>query len=100
MGKEKTTFVCSGCGATSTKWLGQCQDCHEWNTMTEQKQSSTAAANHRFAPLASSSPVVPLHQIEASDLDRTPTGIVEFDRVLGGGRLFHYGLHVLWSNLD
>lgn len=46
---------------------------------------SVAASNHRFAPLAGASPVIPLGQVKAEDLVRTATGLDEFDRVLGGG---------------
>lgn len=85
MSKEKTTYSCSDCGATTTKWLGQCPECHQWNTLTEQRQVSAAAIKHRFAPLAAASPVIPLHEIESVNIERTPTGLDEFDRVLGGG---------------
>ncbi len=44
-----------------------------------------SAAQHRFAPLASSSPIRTLSEIEARELPRQPSGIAEFDRVLGGG---------------
>lgn len=40
---------------------------------------------HRFAPLAGASPVRSLSEIEAREQTRQPTGIAEFDRVLGGG---------------
>ncbi len=85
MSKEKITYVCSACGNLSAKWLGKCPECDAWNTLSEQRQSSMAASKHRFAPLTTSSPVVPLNEIQAADIDRTPTGIGEFDRVLGGG---------------
>ena len=44
-----------------------------------------SAAAHRYAPLASSSPVRSLSEIEARETPRQPTGLDEFDRVLGGG---------------
>lgn len=83
MAKSKTTFVCSECGGTCPKWEGKCPHCGEWNTLVE--TVAAAAQNHRFAPLAGSTPVRNLAEIEARELPRQPTGISEFDRVLGGG---------------
>ncbi|MGE4336359.1 MAG: DNA repair protein RadA [Pigmentiphaga sp.] len=87
MAKARTTFVCRECGGTSAKWLGQCPHCQAWNTLDEQTVAPAAsgAAHHRFAPLAGSSPIRRLSEIEAREQARSSTGIAEFDRVLGGG---------------
>ena len=90
MAKEKTLFVCSECGGTSPKWLGKCPSCGAWNTLIEQVGPAPGApANNRFgtqfASLAGSSELSTLSEIEATDIARTPTGIDELDRVLGGG---------------
>ena len=85
MSKEKISFVCSACGAGFPKWTGQCQECEAWNTLSEQRPMSAATSNHRFAPLAGTSPVTQLCKVKAAAIDRTPTGIAELDRVLGGG---------------
>jgi DNA repair protein RadA/Sms len=83
MAKIKTVFVCSDCGGTTSKWEGKCPHCGAWNTMQESREASLPA--HRFAPLAGASPVRSLAEIEARELPRQPSGIAEFDRVLGGG---------------
>src|SRR5690554_5524060 len=83
MAKAKTVFVCSECGASSPKWEGKCPHCGEWNTLHEAVEAGVAAS--RFAPLAGASPVRSLADIEAREHARQPTGIAEFDRVLGGG---------------
>ncbi len=83
MAKAKTTFVCSECGGTTPKWEGKCPHCGEWNTLTE--TLAAPAQPHRFAPLAGASPIRNLAEIEARELPRQPSGISEFDRVLGGG---------------
>jgi len=83
MAKTKTLFVCTECGASCPKWEGRCPGCGAWNTLHEVKDAG--AQNHRYAPLAASSPVRSLAEIEARELPRQPTGIAEFDRVLGGG---------------
>lgn len=86
MAKVKTLFACSECGGTTPKWLGQCPHCHAWNTLEESRDTQgTAQAEHRYAPLTHSSPLRSLSDVEALELPRIPTGITEFDRVLGGG---------------
>ena len=86
MAKDKTIYTCSECGGTSPKWLGQCPSCNAWNTLEETvAEVSAGTRNQRFQSLAKASPVATLAEIEASDIERTPTGIEELDRVLGGG---------------
>jgi len=85
MAKEKTTFTCTDCGGATPRWLGKCPHCESWNTLVEGVAESGAPAKNRFASLAKTSAVAALADIEASEVDRTPTGIDELDRVLGGG---------------
>lgn len=84
MSKAKTVYTCSECGATSAKWLGRCPGCEAWNTMQE-GVAEPAAGRNRFQSLARSQPVATLSEIDAADVARTPTGLEELDRVLGGG---------------
>ncbi|HTK02547.1 MAG TPA: DNA repair protein RadA [Bordetella sp.] len=87
MAKSRTVYVCAECGGTSLKWQGKCPHCSAWNTLEETVEAAApaAAASHRYAPLAASSPVRSLAEIEAREVPRQPTGLDEFDRVLGGG---------------
>ncbi|MFD0669400.1 DNA repair protein RadA [Ramlibacter sp. MAHUQ-53] len=86
MAKEKTVYTCSECGGTSPRWLGKCPHCEAWNTLIESvPEGGAAGGKNRFAGLAKSAPVTVLADIEATDFARTPTGIDELDRVLGGG---------------
>ena len=85
MSKPKTVYTCSECGATSAKWLGRCPGCEAWNTMQEGVAEPAAAGRNRFQSLARSQPVATLSEIDAADVARTPTGVEELDRVLGGG---------------
>ncbi len=84
MAKDKSIYVCNECGASSPKWLGKCPGCGAWNTLVESVAEAGGGKN-RFQSLARSQPVATLSEIEASDVERTPTGIGELDRVLGGG---------------
>ena len=85
MAMERNVYTCNACGGTSTKWLGRCPDCGAWNSMIETAADSVAPPRNRFASLARPSAVAPLSDIEAVDMARTPTGLEELDRVLGGG---------------
>jgi len=83
--RGKTLYTCSDCGGTSPKWLGQCPHCRAWNTLTEGPAPAPASPAKRFAALAAPQPVATLADIEAADVARTPTGVDELDRALGGG---------------
>jgi DNA repair protein RadA/Sms len=83
MAKDKSIYICSECGGTSPKWLGKCPSCGSWNTLVE--SVAEAPSRNRYQALAKTLPVATLSEIEASDVDRHPTGIDELDRVLGGG---------------
>ena len=87
MAREKTVYTCSECGGISPKWLGKCPHCNAWNTLEEgiAEPAAGAAKTHRFQSLTRSLPVTTLAEIEASEVERTPTGMEELDRVLGGG---------------
>jgi DNA repair protein RadA/Sms len=83
MAKAKTVYSCTECGGTSSKWQGQCPHCGVWNTLVETIAVTPAS---RFQTLAGGANVVrALSSVDASDNPRAPTGIEEFDRVLGGG---------------
>lgn len=89
MSKDKTVFVCADCGGTSPRWLGKCPQCGAWNTLNETLAESQGARN-RYASasrpaLNAAQAVTPIASMEASDFERTPTGLDELDRVLGGG---------------
>ena len=88
MAKAKTVYTCTECGASESKWQGQCPSCMAWNTLVE-SVAETSTSNNRYANkfegLAASSQLQKLSSIQAADIERTPTGISEFDRVLGGG---------------
>ena len=88
MAKDKTHYSCTECGGTSPKWLGKCPQCEAWNTLVEAVSAEAGGLKNRFTPragLAPSAGVTALSDIEAQDVERTPTGQDELDRVLGGG---------------
>jgi DNA repair protein RadA/Sms len=84
MAKAKTAYICTECGASSPKWQGQCPGCGLWNTLVESVAETSPAAN-RYASLAGSGRLQDLASVKPREEPRQPTGIEEFDRVLGGG---------------
>ena len=87
MAKAKSIYSCTECGASAPKWQGQCPGCGGWNTLVETIAESPSAAHpaNRFTALVGASKLQRLSEIHPREEPRTPTGIEEFDRVLGGG---------------
>ncbi len=85
--KQKTMWFCSSCGADSPKWVGKCPECGAWNTMVEEKISTSAPTASSAIPLSSRSRGIPrpVNQIEAVDEPRYHMPSEELNRVLGGG---------------
>lgn len=84
MPKAKTIFFCQNCGFESSKWMGQCPACKEWNSFAEEPQTltkKTAAGNVRKDTPQPKT----LSEIEMNQAARMSTGMGELDRVLGGG---------------
>ncbi len=84
MAKPPARFLCAACGAVTPKWAGRCETCGAWNTIAEEPAASagpglqkpkTNARKLAFVDLAGTAAPPP----------RTPVGIAELDRVLGGG---------------
>ena len=83
MAKPKTVYTCTECGASAPKWQGQCPGCGTWNTLVESVATPAAV---RFETVAGARSVVTkLASVKAQENSRIPTGLEEFDRVLGGG---------------
>ncbi len=82
--KARTIYVCNECGGQSPKWQGQCPHCNAWNSLIE-SAAEPAAGAHRFSSLSPAAPILPLTEIEATEVPRFSSSIEEFDRVLGGG---------------
>lgn len=87
MSKIKTNYVCTDCGAEYSRWLGQCNECKAWNTISEFRQAKTPTRGGSFSGFAgmSNAKVQTLDAIDLTDLPRFSSGFNEFDRVLGGG---------------
>jgi len=84
MAKTKVVFYCRNCGAQSSKWIGHCPSCGEWNTYEEEviqkenTRTSFQGARELSKPMA-------IAQIEPNNEARFDLMNQEFNRVLGGG---------------
>lgn len=92
MARLKTVYRCQSCGNSAAKPLGQCPSCSEWNSMVEEVVETrpeglaeSVASAARGSLTSFSSPVVALKDVREDVEARTPAGIGELDRLLGGG---------------
>src|SRR5947208_1552192 len=92
MAKARTQFLCNNCGSVHPKWFGKCPDCGTWDSLQEYKAPTPDARKpgasnigHATADLIHGAEAMNLDEIDIADAERTPTGIGEFDRILGGG---------------
>ncbi|GAA4675242.1 DNA repair protein RadA [Frondihabitans cladoniiphilus] len=85
MARVSTPFRCTECGWTSLKWVGRCAECQQWGTVVD--ASAAVASSRGVAPIAVSADRAarPITEVETDSVSHWPSGIAEFDRVLGGG---------------
>jgi DNA repair protein RadA/Sms len=84
MAKPKRRYVCQACGSISFRWQGQCADCGEWNSLTEDAPETVFSAKHDLSSGGRAISFEPLNT-PGEKLQRRATGLAEFDRALGGG---------------
>jgi len=85
MAKSKTVFVCQNCGAESSKWIGRCPSCNEWNTYHEEIIAPAREQGGAFIISQEKRKPELLDKISSDEKNRAETGIPELDRILGGG---------------
>lgn len=79
----KTIYFCQNCGHESSKWMGQCPGCREWNTFVE--ESVSAKSTGKSIKKTPKQEPVSLREIDLQEDERKTSGIAELNRVLGGG---------------
>lgn len=80
MAKKHSSFVCQECGWHTVKWVGRCPSCSAWGSLVEEVEKPLAAPS-----LAPTSPAMPITEVPTTAANKQPSGVEEFDRVLGGG---------------
>ncbi len=85
MAKAQSSFTCSACGASHSKWSGRCDACGEWNTIVEEAALSSGPGTRSLG--AAKGRAIPLSSLATQEPPppRTRSGMEELDRVLGGG---------------
>ena len=84
--KSKSVYVCSECGYETPRWLGQCPNCNEWNTLNEEIKTVVKETVKKNSLLSSNrAKAYPLNEIKTDTSHRYNTGLKELNRVLGGG---------------
>ena len=85
---SKSIFICQNCGAIHKKWSGKCNECGEWNTITEEKEEGgLITQNADITKTLTTANEIKFESLDATitDTPRFDTGINELNRVLGGG---------------
>jgi len=75
-----TYYICSSCGYGSASWMGRCPDCNQWSTFVEKVEEKK-----RGKQKLEKAKFISFSKIQTQSSKKIPTGIGEFDRVLGGG---------------
>lgn len=86
MAAPKKVFVCHACGGQNPKWVGQCPECGDWNTLSE--TPSVVSARSKGTRGDSTSPLSTVCSPDEVSIEseyRYLSGLSELDRVLGGG---------------
>ncbi|CAN5396076.1 DNA repair protein RadA [soil metagenome] len=86
MARVQSNFRCTECGWTTPKWAGRCAECQAWGTIVDAADSpSTLGRGLRAVTLSEDRTAKSIVAISADEVAHWPSGIGEFDRVLGGG---------------
>jgi len=86
MARTQSKFVCQSCGAVTPRWSGKCESCGAWNTIIEERSNETPPKGKGLKAAAKAQKIILTGLSGDSDtLDRTLSGLNEFDRVIGGG---------------
>src|ERR1700677_1566304 len=80
MARRTDIYSCTACDGVAPQWVGRCPHCGQWNTLTTAGPRGGATG-----AMAGATKVVSLSQVEGGGALPMPTGVVEVDRVLGGG---------------
>jgi DNA repair protein RadA/Sms len=87
LAKIKKAFFCTNCGNESTKWIGRCPGCNEWNTYVEEiiSKENSNPNQSTFKDFSVKTKPVKLTEVKQNDISRFYSDDPEFNRVLGGG---------------
>ena len=85
MARSTSNFRCTECGWTSLKWVGRCGECQSWGTVLDDAENATSSRTVAAVKISPARAAKPITAIGVDEVTHWPSGISEFDRVLGGG---------------
>jgi DNA repair protein RadA/Sms len=89
MSKTRTAFFCSNCGYESTKWIGKCPSCEQWNTFIEEpiikNNKLSEVSRKKYSYDKKEAKIISINEVISGQEERLITADAELDRVLGGG---------------
>ncbi|TFB52485.1 DNA repair protein RadA [Cryobacterium tagatosivorans] len=85
MAKPLSTFRCTECGWTTPKWAGRCGECQQWGTVLDAAEKAGLGRSVKPTVVTGDGIARPITHVDTTSVAHWPSGINEFDRVLGGG---------------
>jgi DNA repair protein RadA/Sms len=85
MAKPVSSFRCTECGWTTAKWAGRCAECQQWGTVTDATEKPGLSRLVKASAVSGAGIARPITHVDTTAVEHWPSGIGEFDRVLGGG---------------
>src|SRR6195952_1237018 len=85
MARSAPNFRCTECGWTSIKWVGRCGECQSWGTVVDDAENAPSPRAVVPIRVSAGRAAKPITEIGGDEVTHWPSGIHEFDRVLGGG---------------
>jgi DNA repair protein RadA/Sms len=85
MAKPASNFRCTECGWATLKWAGRCGECQQWGTVVDAAEKAGLSRLVKPVMLSAAGTARPITHVDTTAVEHWPTGIDEFDRVLGGG---------------
>ena len=85
MAKTEAPYRCDECGWTTLKWVGRCGECQTWGTVVESAQPTTSSKQAKAVAPDALRLARPITELDGTSSGHQPSGVGEFDRVLGGG---------------
>ncbi|HJM82904.1 MAG TPA: DNA repair protein RadA [Nitrospinota bacterium] len=84
--KNSISFVCQACGYKTSKWMGKCPSCNQWESFSEEMQlPAPSTARKRWTPSSTTGDPTPITTTHLGVSERISSGIGELDHTLGGG---------------
>jgi DNA repair protein RadA/Sms len=83
--KAQLNYRCTECGWTTAKWAGRCGECQEWGTVVAAAAETGILRSLKPVAISEARVARSITEISRDAVSHWPSGIHEFDRVLGGG---------------